>query len=192
MHLDSLNKANDEHLLGLLGDGSKNAFDILYDRHWKLVYNAAYKRLNNTEYAQDIAQDVFIQLWTRCSTAPIENLPAYLLVAARNGVFKHMEKESRYAALPDKVEDLESPQGHADVDVLFKEFLTSFDQLIEALPAQQRIIFKMRFDEGLSSQQIADKLEISPKTVRNQIGKALQSLKASLLLQFVLLIAAQR
>ncbi|WP_431200591.1 sigma-70 family RNA polymerase sigma factor [Mucilaginibacter sp. P25] len=66
-------------------------------------------------------------------------------------------------------------------------FLKAFNELIDTLPPQQRIIFNLRFNEGLSSQQIADQLEISPKTVRNQMGKALATLRKSLFLLHVLL-----
>ena len=181
-----LKNADDAHLLLLLGEGSKPAFDALYNKYWKQVYNTAYKRLNDTERAQDIAQDVFVQLWTRGSKSPIDNLPAYLLVAARNGVFKYMEKEAKYAALPDGAEELESPLGRADANMLHDEFLKAFNELINTLPPQQQMIFNLRFNEGLSSQQIADQLQISPKTVRNQMGRALATLRKSLFLLHVL------
>lgn len=189
---DDLYIADDAELLTLLSEGNKPAFDALYNKYWKQVYNAAYKRLNDTERAQDIAQDVFVQLWVRGSKSPIENLPAYLLVAARNGVFKYMEKESRYEALPDTAQEIESPLGRADANVLHDEFLKAFNELIDTLPPQQRIIFNLRFNEGLSSQQIADQLQISPKTVRNQMGKALATLRKSLFLLHVLLYFYQK
>ena len=176
----------DTELLLRLGNGDKHAFDILYNRYWKQVFNAAYKRLGDREQAQDIAQDVFIQLWTRASKAPIDNLSGYLMVATRNGVFKKMEKEAKYSALPESVHQMESATG-ADSGVLHQEFLIAFQALIETLPPQQRLIFKMRFEEELNSQQIAEKLEISVKTVRNQLGKALATLRSSLLLIHVLL-----
>lgn len=175
-----LNIADDTELLLLLSKGSKPAFDVLYNKYWKQVYNTAFKRLNDADRAQDIAQDVFVQLWIRGSKAPIDNLPAYLLVAARNGVFKQMEKEAKYLALPDSAEELESPLGRADAHMLHDEFLKAFINLINTLPPQQQIIFNLRFNEGLSSQQIADKLQISPKTVRNQMGRALTTLRKSL------------
>jgi RNA polymerase sigma factor (sigma-70 family) len=126
---------------------------------------------------------VFVQLWTRGSKSVIENLPAYLLVSARNGVFKVMEKEARLAAVPvDTSPEVESPLDRADAAILHKEFLEAFNKLVDALPAQQRLIFKMRFEEDLSSQQIADALNISPKTVRNQLGKVLSALRKSLLM----------
>lgn len=187
-----MDNADEAELLLQLSRGNKLAFDILYGKYWKQVYNAAYKRLNNAGQAQDIAQDIFVQLWIRGTASLIENLPAYLFVAARNGVFKYMEKEGKYAALPDAVNNLESPAGGPDAKMLHAEFLKAFDALVAALPAQQAIIFKLRFNEGLSSQEIADRLQISPKTVRNQIGKALATLKDSLILLHLLFLLHQK
>ena len=187
MYHDDSPASEDRTLLLQLSEGSRHAFDILYNKYWTQVFQTAYKRMNNVEQAQDIAQDVFVQLWTRASKAPIDNLPAYLTVAARNGVFKKMEKEGKYASMPDALHELESPLGAADSGVLHQEFLIAFNKLVDTLPAQQRIIFKMRFEEELSSQQIADTLELSPKTVRNQLGKALATLRSSLLLMHLLI-----
>ncbi len=189
---EDLYVADDADLLLLLSEGNKLAFDALYNKYWRQVYNTAYKRLNDAERAQDIAQDVFVQLWVRGSKSPIENLPAYLLVAARNGVFKFMEKESRYEALPDTAQEIESQLGRADANVLHDEFLKAFNELIDTLPDRQRLIFNLRFNEGLTSQQIADQLQISPKTVRNQMGKALATLRKSLFLLHVLLYFYQK
>jgi len=186
MYQDSFHSAEDTTLLLQLSEGSKHAFDILYDKYWQQVYNAAYKRINKSEQAQDIAQDVFVQLWIRGNKSPIENLPAYLFVAARNSVFKHLEKEGKYSALPETADQLEDPLDRADADLLHEEFLKAFNELINALPAQQGMIFKMRFEEDLTSQQIADLLQISPKTVRNQLGKALSTLRSSLFLYCLL------
>jgi len=179
---DSLYSADDTELLFRLSEGSKPAFDILYNRHWKQVFNAAYKRLNDEQQAQDIAQDVFVQLWIRGTKSPIENLGAYLQISARNGVFKHFEKQGKLSVLPETVvQDVADEHDRADSGMLHQEFLKAFNELVDTLPTQQRIIFKMRFEEDLSSQQIADQLNISPKTVRNQLGKALATLRTSLL-----------
>jgi RNA polymerase sigma-70 factor (family 1) len=186
MDQDNLYSSDDAGLLLQLSEGNKLAFDILYNKYWKQVYNAAYKRLNNKDHAQDVAQDVFVQLWIRGTKSPIANLPAYLFVAARNSVFKHIEKQGKYAAMPDMAEQLESPFERADSNILHKEFLIAFNQLIESLPPQQRVIFDMRFNDGLTSQQIADQLQISPKTVRNQMGRALATLRNSFMLLQVL------
>jgi RNA polymerase sigma-70 factor (family 1) len=185
---DSLVHTEDAVLLLELSKGSKQAFDRLYNRYWKQVFNAAYKRLNDEQQAQDIAQDVFVQLWIRGTKSPIENLPAYLHIAARNGVFKHFEKLGKLAVLPEATAEVSDEHEGADAGMLHQEFLKAFNELVDTLPAQQRLIFKMRFEEDLSSQQIADKLEISPKTVRNQLGKALATLRTSLLVLHFLFI----
>jgi RNA polymerase sigma-70 factor (family 1) len=188
MYNVSLDSAEDSVLLAHLNEGSKPAFDVIYNKYWKLVYQTALKRLSNPEKAQDVAQDVFVQLWVRSNKAIIENLPAYLLVSARNGVFKLIEKEARLIIVPEESSStVESPFDRADNAIIQKEFLEAFEKLIDALPAQQRIIFKMRFEEDLNSQQIADILNISPKTVRNQLGKTLSSLRKSILLINLLL-----
>jgi RNA polymerase sigma-70 factor (family 1) len=172
---------SDEELLTKVSKGSRGAFDILYNRHWRKVYNAAYKRANDREIAEDIAQDVFVQLWIRHNETIIDNLPSYLLAAARNGVFKRMGKEEKYTELSNDLQELQNSLDATDSNILHKEFLKAFAELIEALPEQQRIIFKYRFNDGLSSQEIADKLQISPKTVRNHIGRALATLKKELI-----------
>jgi len=190
MYTDDLDSADDSVLLARLSEGDKPAFDTLYNRYWKLVFDSAFKRLSDLEKAQDVAQDVFVQLWTRGNKSIIENLPAYLLVASRNAVFKVMEKEARLVAVPvENTPELESPFDRADAAILHKEFLESFNKLVDALPAQQRLIFKMRFEEDLSSQKIAEILNISPKTVRNQLGKVLSALRQNMLVINVVLIA---
>jgi RNA polymerase sigma factor (sigma-70 family) len=190
MYNDNLDGATDVVLLAQLSEGSKPAFDTLYNRHWKLVYQAALKRLNNAEMAQDVAQDVFVQLWIRGNKSIIENLPAYLLVSSRNAVFKLMEKEARLSSVTvENSPEIESPFNRADASILHKEFLASFEKLVDALPVQQRIIFKMRFEEDLSTQHIAEILNISPKTVRNQLGKVLTTLRKHLLLLNSLIMA---
>jgi len=190
MYNDDLDSAEDSVLLARLSDGNKPAFDTLYNRYWKLVYQSALKRISDPEKAQDIAQDVFVQLWVRGSKSLIENLPAYLLVSARNAVFKVMEKEARLTAVPvENSPELESPFDRADAGILHKEFLEAFGKLVDALPAQQRLIFKMRFEDDLSSQKIAEILNISPKTVRNQLGKVLSVLRQSMLIINLVIVA---
>ncbi|MGO4288759.1 RNA polymerase sigma factor [Chitinophaga sp. RAB17] len=179
---DELVYASDQELLTKLNNGNRVAFDVLYNKYWKQVYNTAYKRISNTELAQDIAQEVFIQLWTREAKTPILNLPAYLQASARNGVFKQLEKESKYAMLPEELLELNTSDGSADTAVLFKEFLETFKELVATLPTQQKVIFNLRFHAGLSSQEIADQMDISVKTVRNQMGKALARIRQSLIL----------
>ena len=191
MQIVNPHSLTDSDLLLDLSEGSKDAFDVLYNRYWKKVFNTAYKRVSDKEIAEDITQDIFLQLWISGTTKQIMDLPAYLYVAVRNGVFKRMGREVKYTELPDNAVEIENPLQATDSKILHAEFINSFQLLVENLPEQQRIIFKLRFNENLSSQQIAEQLQISPKTVRNHIGRALATLKTEIVLFQVLLLIAK-
>jgi len=182
----------DQKLLELLAQGNRQAFDALYSRYWKQVLNQANKRLANTDAAQDVAQEVFFKLWKRGLGDVIDNLPAYLFVSVRNAVFKHFEKENKYESLSDVVFEMETLNAGADGNLLYNEFLRSFAQLIDSLPPQQRTIFRLRYEDGLDTQQIADQLQLSVKTVRNHLGRALATCRESLLYAHLLFFLLRR
>ena len=186
MQREHLQGAEDSELLLELTNRNRHAFDILYNRYWKMVFDAAYKRVESVDDAKDIAQEVFVQLWQRGSKAPIKQLNNYLFIAARNGVFKHFELGSRFISEPDSGDTLQEPTA-ADQQIMYKDFMRSFASLVDTLPPQQRQIFKMRFEQDMTSQEIAEVLSISPKTVRNLLGKSLAKLKSSYFLAFLLL-----
>ena len=75
-------------LLEKVKDGSKHAFNVLFEKYWEKAYSDAYKRLKNEEDAKDIVQEIFIKIWLNRQTQTIENFPAYLHVAIRNNVIK--------------------------------------------------------------------------------------------------------
>ncbi|SFH34060.1 RNA polymerase sigma factor [Pedobacter insulae] len=184
MAVENLHEAEDSELLNELANGNRTAFDLLYNRHWKMVFDAAYKRVESVDDAKDIAQEVFVQLWQRRTKSPIKQIKSYLFVAARNGVFKHFEQSNKFVSNADAAHEEQDPI-HADQHLLYKEFVESFAQLVATLPPQQQQIFKMRFEQDMSSQEIAEALGISPKTVRNLLGRSLATLRASLFTFFV-------
>jgi RNA polymerase sigma factor (sigma-70 family) len=188
-----LSHADDQDLVLRISQGDTIAFDVFYARYWKLVYNAAYKRLNDHEAARDISQEVFSQLWVylQSETTPlIENVPGYIYVTVRNHVFKWMEKEKRFVPMPESLKNSEGHTIRADADLLFDELLDSYQELVRELPEQQRLIYQLRFDEGMTSNEIADHLQLSEKTVRNQIGRALGKVKTKLAFLLILLLPA--
>jgi RNA polymerase sigma-70 factor (family 1) len=185
MAVENLHHAEDSELLIKLTNGDRAAFDALYNRHWKMVFDAAYKRVDNVDDAKDIAQEVFVQLWQRRTKAPIKQLSSYLFVAARNGVFKHFEQQNKFVTGSDAAYHQQDPT-FADQPLLYKEFIQNFAQLVAALPPQQQQIFSMRFEKDMSSQEIATALGISPKTVRNLLGRSLTTLKSSIFTLFVI------
>ncbi len=178
-------KKDDQYLLDLMKADDESAFHLLYDKYWEQAYNAAYKRLKDADYAKDITQDIFLQFWSRRHELQLVSVPAYLYTAIRNNVFKWMEKEQRFTAIPDLLDLLVHERDQADVELLRKEFMQKYEALVNSLPAAQQTIFKLRFHEDLSTKEIAEKLDISRKTVQNQLGKSVNQLRDSLQVLYI-------
>ncbi len=172
----------DCELLEAMKANSNSAFDSLYERYWLMVYQAAFKRLRDESAAEDITQDIFLQLWLRRSELQIEYLKAYLLTSVRNNVLKRLEKEQRIVAVDNLLEEISINKGAADAALIEKELKRLYETIISNLPKAQQQIFRMRFEEDLSTAEIADQLQLSRKTVQNQLGKSVQHLKESLLI----------
>ena len=190
--MGQISYAEDRDLLASIAQGDTGAFDIFYERYWKFVFNAAYKRLGNVEASKDISQEVFSQLWLRLQSgqAPVvEDLRSYLYVAVRNHVFKWMEKERRFVPVSDVLFMLEREGDTTDAGLLFEELLAAYSKVMERLPHQQRRIFQLRYDEGMSSSEIAEHLGLSEKTVRNQLGRAVGKMKTGIVCWLVFLLA---
>ncbi|MDB5119861.1 MAG: sigma-70 family polymerase sigma factor [Sphingobacteriales bacterium] len=172
--------SDDAILLKQVGEGSKDAFNLLYEKHWKKAYVDAYNRLRDNDAAKDIVQEIFTHIWVKRETLHIDNLPAYLNVAVRNKVFKFVDKQKLKHPFFEILETMPATNMQADDNILWKEFLSSYEALLSQLPEKRKIIFKMRFQEDLSTKDIASKLGLSRNTVQNQIGKAVEQLRISL------------
>lgn len=175
-------KHEDKLLLLKMRENSSEAFNALYEKYWEQVYADALRRLQDPAYAKDITQDIFLKLWSRRHELQIDNLPAYLAAAVRNNVFKWLEREQKYVPIPELLQQLETTRDKADAGLLRKEFTAAYEALIAAFTPSQQLIFKMRYQSDLSTSDIADKLNISRKTVQNQLGKCLLRLRETFLL----------
>jgi RNA polymerase sigma-70 factor (ECF subfamily) len=182
MFIGEDDKVQDKLLLLKLKEGSSGAFDTLYEKYWKGIYTAAFKRLQDPDQAKDITQDVFLQLWLKREENNIDNLPAYLFTATKNKVYNWMEKERKFTPVPELLLQLKTSRDQTDAEILKKEFMMAYEALIDTLTQSQQQIFRMRYQQDLSTSEIAERLDISRKTVQNQLGKAVAQLRASLLL----------
>jgi RNA polymerase sigma factor (sigma-70 family) len=178
---------NDDILLIQVEQGDSHAFNILYERYWMQAYNNAYKRLKDRDHAKDIVQDIFINIWLKKENH-INNFPAYLNIAVRNRVFKLLEKQKVLHPFLDTMQNIPT-HLQADANIRWNEFYKAYDAMLSALPAKRQIIFRLRFQENLTTKAIAEQLDLTRKTVQNQLGKAIEQLRISMLHLFSLLIA---
>lgn len=176
----------DEVLLDRLRNGDHAAYRAIFDRHWERTYNTIYKRLKNHDQSADLTQDIFMTLWVRREVVTIAKLPAYLGTAARYSVYRAMEQRQLFVPVDDLIQALKA-SDQADAPLLMKEFFLAFEAAVGDMPPARQQIFRLRYIDGLTPEEIAAQLNISPKTVRNQLGRALQAFKV---LSLVLLMTA--
>lgn len=175
-------------LLQEIKGGSKDAFNILFEKYWETVYSTAYNRLKNQDDAKDIVQGIFTKIWQNRETQNIENLPGYLHVAIRNNVFKFLSKQKSLHPFFDILDNIEDKNLTADSNLLWKEFLKSYEALLETMPAKRQQIFRLRYHSNQTTKEISLQLGITRKTVQNQLGKAIESLKVALHIMNLLVI----
>lgn len=171
---------DDRSLLEQIKAGNKKSFSILFDRYWESALDDVYKRTKDLNTAKDIVQEIFTRIWINRETH-INNFPAYLSIAIRNRVLKFSASQKPVHPFFDALENLHENNPHADAQLLWKEFKESYEVLLDTLPPKRRNIFRLRVHEGLSTKAIALELSISRKTVQNQLGKAIETLKVSLI-----------
>lgn len=179
----------DTLLIASIREGQKPAFDALYQKYWKFVFNMAYKRVNQVDVCKDMVQDVFLHLWLTLSSEsievepiqaePIQNVQAYLAGAIRNQCYKWIGKQTSYPIVGDVWEEIKANIETAEYQIVYEELLNSYGQIVENLPLQQQIIFRKRYEQGLTSDEIALEMGLAPKTVRNHLGKAVEKVKSS-------------
>lgn len=174
----------DTLLLASIREGQKPAFDALYQKYWKFAFNMAYKRVNQVDVCKDMVQDVFLHLWINLSSAsvedePIQNVQAYLAGAIRNQCYKWIAKQTSYAIVGDVWDEIKANIETAEYQFVYEELLGSYAQIVENLPVQQQLIFRKRYEQGLTSDEIAIEMGLAPKTVRNHLGKAVEKVKSS-------------
>ena len=174
------NLVNDALLLKQVEEGNNKAFNILFEKYWESAFSDAYKRLKNYDNAKDIVQEIFTHIWINRETLHIENLPAYLNVAIRNRVIKYVTKQKLIHPFFDILDNIPEKSSQTDADLLWKEFFKSYEALMKSLPPKRQVIFRLRYQEHLPTKVISIQLGITRKTVQNQLGKAIETLKVSL------------
>jgi len=180
---------SDKELLQLLLADDKQAFEEIYQRYWPLLFDSAYRRTKDIDQCKDIIQDVFADLWNRRGKINIENISAYLHTAVRYQVLKQFSTNKITPVFFELLDTLTSTQFSSDHELYEKELADLFDTWINCLPEKRKIIFQMHYRDMLSTNEIAEQLKISQKTVQNQLGIATRDIHDRLIMSACLLVS---
>ncbi|WP_035464047.1 RNA polymerase sigma factor [Algoriphagus vanfongensis] len=182
-----IQKFSDDILYLKVRGADHQSFDLLFDRYWKRLFQYAFKLLQDQEQAEDVVQDVFIQLWENAPTKEIQHISGYLFRAVKYQVARIIRNQKWKVDLEDLGID-EIPYEEEALDFSREDLLQRVEESIEKLPPRCKEVFKLHKKEGFSTKEIALSLDLSPRTVENQIQKAMRALRADLGFYFLLML----
>ena len=177
---------NESLLLHQLALGNADAFRVIYDRFYSLLFYYTRRKIEDPEKANEITADCFIKFWRsgKKEFDSLEGVKAYLLRAANNAAinaYRDLQTELRHQK-DVIVYCLESEQtGVSEEDEYRAALMSLVLGEIEKLPKQCKLIFKLAYFENLKNDEIAQRLNLSFRTVRNQKNRALNLLRVALL-----------
>jgi RNA polymerase sigma-70 factor (ECF subfamily) len=165
-------------LINKIRIGDLDAFRLLFERYYSPLCNFANSRLQDDFIAEDVVQELFTKIWEeRTRIQFTSSIKSYLYTAVKNRSLNRLNSEmirEKYTG------DFRRNQSEliSDVDLELEEFRNYLFECIEKLPPRCKSVFEKSRFEDLKQEEIAGKMEISVKTVKAQIGKALKLIKA--------------
>ncbi|GHT43201.1 DNA-directed RNA polymerase sigma-70 factor [Bacteroidia bacterium] len=181
---------SDRELADAMHDGSKHAFEAIYQRYHRLLYSIAFRYLSSAEDAEDATAEVFVHLWEIRREVVIEtNLRNFLYTMMKNYVLNQLRgSKPAFFAIDDA--DVAQKEDADDLeDLLEKEEMhTRLYKAINSLPEQKRNICLLKMEGNLKNEEIAKRLNISLNTVKTHYLIALRMLRL-VLHQWIFIVA---
>lgn len=189
MNMIDANSADADIWLAIRNE-DKTAFNLLFNRYWGRLYNTALSLLRDSEASEEVVHDVFLNIWLKRNTLEITDFKNYLISATRYHIYRELKGKKALQELPVEYTAAFS-SNYAEEKLSEQTFREQLSFYLGALPKRCKEIFLLSRQENLSNQEIADRLNISKRSVENQITHALQYLRVNLKNFFLLLILLQ-
>jgi RNA polymerase sigma-70 factor (family 1) len=175
-----MNRQNDQELFTSIKEGNEKAFEALFRAYYPFLCMYCTRLLKDASAAEEIVQELFVKLWEKRSQTTIDtSVKNYLFRAAKNhclNYIKHSHIKNEYNRKMLEESESSSPETEEPDTDLIK----TIEKSISSLPDKRREIFRLNREEGLKYREIAEKLNISIKTVETQMGLALKTLREKL------------
>ncbi|QEC43465.1 RNA polymerase sigma factor [Pseudobacter ginsenosidimutans] len=179
----SNNPYYDKELFKRIAEEDASAYQTVFELYYDKLHFNALKFLKSEFWAEEIVQEVFLELWDdRKKLVEIESPAAWMYRMVSNKCFNLLRRQERemriqyYIQLSKKTAN-DCQQNGYDFNLIRRLVL----EAISKLPDQQRRIFLLRQEDGLSYKEIAQHLGISPNTVHTHLARSIQSVRNYLL-----------
>lgn len=179
---------DDEELARLIKSGGKDAYQLLFEKYAPKIYHFSLSYLNNKADAEELVQDVFLKIWEKRETLDSsQNIKAYIFKIAVNNIYDFVRRKNIENAFNEFAKDNYVMQSENTWEaVVFKEMQEVIDKFVIEMPEQRRKIFQLSKMEGLSNNEIAEKLNLSKRTVENQLYRSVLFLKKHLMSESII------
>lgn len=173
---------DDTFLVHLLQQNDEQAFEALYNRYWEKLLTVSYHRTGCLETAKELVQDVFANLWKRRDSLDIRaTFATYIFTAMRYTILDHIRSQAIREKYIDAIKQTALETDNSTLNfIAYQELAGVLEQEISKLPERCGVIFRMSRIDQFTTKEIAKKLQISPKTVENQLTKAIKILRINL------------
>lgn len=171
---------DDHNLVRLLQKGNVYAFDSLFEFYSPKLFGFALKYFKNDSDADELVQEVFVQVWEHRQSLKSElSFKSYLFTIALNQIRKHFNKKAISLRYIESLQhDPEIPNYQTNQNDDYESILKQVNMIIERIPPHRREIFMKSKLEGKSSKEIAAELNISAGTVDNQVSESLRFIRS--------------
>lgn len=180
--MKSYTNFSDPELIILLKHDDQYAYTEIFERYKEVLLRHAYRILTDKDEVNDVVQDIFLTLWQKRASIEFKvSLFSYLNTSVRNRIFdllSHKKLVLKYAESINKF--LVEGYNVTDDEIRERELSAIIEREIEYLPAKMKEVFLLNKKEGFSYKEIAEKLNITDQTAKQQVYKALKILKPKL------------
>ena len=156
------------------------SFKQLFEKQFLPLCHFLSYYTTNCMVIEEVVQDVFVKLWEDRNVLQIKSVNAYLYTSARNRMINYLRDEKRRNTLLEQWVQFEIEKEHGEECFNIDEFTQRIHDAVDALPEKCRVIFELSTKEKLTYKKIAEHLDLSVKTVENQMGIALRKLRNNL------------
>jgi RNA polymerase sigma-70 factor (ECF subfamily) len=180
---------DDGELLLLIKKDDDKAFRVLYERYWKKLLIQAHLKLQSTEQSEEIIQTIFINLWRRRHTIELKySFHTYVASMLKYEILHQLAINRKERNFKGNVSALYVVEDHSTRNWLdYEQLRAEIEKSVQSLPEKCQLVFRLSRENGLTEKQIAEALDIAPKTVQAHMGKALKQLRTSVQQLFYLL-----
>lgn len=182
---------DEKKLLTLVAEGDELAFSKLFTRYRNKIYGVSFKLTRCNLLAEEIVQEVFLKIWLkRDHLTEVQNFQAYLFVITKNHVFKALKEIAKSHKTSEIVGDEQFLIHNETIEQIEgKEYNLLLQNAINLLPNQQKLVFRLIKEQGLKREEVANKLNLQPETVKFHLAKAMKTIRTYFLPHLNLIIA---